>query len=98
VETLQKWQPERMSAEKVREDQLRYFQNQYHRMQYPQYLRQGFPIGSGAIEGTCKHLVSDRFGGAGMRWKLKTAEPLLHLRAALLTHPDLDLRLYATGA
>jgi hypothetical protein len=98
LEALQKWQPERTAAEKVREDQLRYFQNQYHRMQYPEYLRQGFPIGSGAIEGTCKHLASDRFRGAGMRWKLKTAEPLLHLRAALLTHPDLDLRPYATGA
>jgi hypothetical protein len=98
VEALQHWQPERPAAQKVREDQLRYFTNQHQRMNYPEYLRQGLPLGSGAVEGACKHLVSDRFRGAGMRWKTKTAEPLLHLRAALLTHPDLDLRPYATGA
>ena len=40
------------------------------------------------------HVVSDRFKGGGMRWKLPTAEPLLHLRAALLTQPRLDLRPY----
>jgi len=33
-----------------------------------------------------------------MRWKSPTAEPLLQLRAALLTHPDLDLRPYAYAA
>lgn len=64
-------------------------------MNYPEYLRQGFPIGSGAVEGACKHVVSDRFRGMGMRWKSRTAEPLLHARTALLTRPDLDLRTYA---
>jgi len=67
-------------------------------MNYPAYLRQGFPIGSGAVEGACKHVASQRFRGAGMRWKSRTAEPLLHLRAALLTHPRLDLRPYAMAA
>jgi len=95
LEALEGWQPESGSAQKVREDQLRYFRNHRHRMNYPEYLKQGFPIGSGAVEGACKHVVSDRFRGAGMRWKSKTAEPLLHARAGLLTRPDLDLRAYA---
>jgi hypothetical protein len=30
-----------------------------------------------------------------MRWKPATAEPVLQLRAALLTQPRLDLRSYA---
>jgi len=95
LEALEAWQPESGGDRKVREDQLRYFGNQRHRMKYPEYLKQGFPIGSGAVEGACKHVVSDRFRGTGMRWKSKTAEPLLHARAGLLTRPDLDLRAYA---
>jgi hypothetical protein len=95
LEALAAWQPRTQAAAKVREDQLRYFTNHRQRMNYPEYLRQGFPIGSGAVEGACKHVASDRFRGTGMRWKSKTAEPLLQLRAALLTRPDLDLRPYA---
>lgn len=95
LEALEAWAPKSAGAQKVREDQLRYFRNQRQRMNYPEYLRLGFPIGSGAVEGACKHVVSDRFRGTGMRWKSKTAEPLLHVRAALLTRPDLDLRSYA---
>jgi hypothetical protein len=48
-------------------------------VQYPDYLRRGFPIGSGAVEGACKHVVADRFGGGGMRWKLETADPVIQL-------------------
>jgi hypothetical protein len=92
---LDAWDPASAGAQKVREDQLRYFENHRSRLNYPEYLRQGFPIGSGAVEGACKHVVSDRFRCTGMRWKSKTAEPLLHARAALLTQPDLDLRTYA---
>ena len=73
-----------------------YFSGNQERMNYPEYLRLGFPIGSGAVEGACKHLVSERFKKTGMRWNKATAEPLLHLRAALLTEPDLDLRRYVS--
>jgi hypothetical protein len=79
----------------VKRVQLAYFERQQARMQYPEYLRRGFPIGSGAVEGACKHGVADRFDGSGMRWKLATADPLMHLRAALLTQPRLDLRRFA---
>jgi hypothetical protein len=98
LDALKAWAPNRASAAEVRRVNLGYFQNQRGRMDYPQYLREGWPIGSGAVEGACKHLVSDRFRGTGMRWKSPTAEPLLQLRAALLTNPDLDLRPYARAS
>lgn len=97
LEALEAWTPATTAGRKVREDQLRYFRNQRQRMNYPEYLRQGFPIGSGAVEGACKHVVSDRFRRTGMRWKSRTAEPLLQVRAALLTRPHLDLRGYAAA-
>jgi len=95
---LRCWEPKNAAAREVRRQQLGYFEKQQERMWYPTYLKLGFPIGSGAVEGACKHLVGDRFKGAGMRWKLETAEPLLHVRAALLTTPTLDLRPYALQA
>jgi hypothetical protein len=98
LRALRKWQPATPEAGEVRRQELGYFERNMHRMDYPTYLKAGLPIGSGAVEGACKHLIADRFKGAGMRWNVPTAEPVLHLRAALLTHPELDLRPYAGTA
>jgi AcrR family transcriptional regulator len=93
---LEAWEPDTAAAREVRRQELGYFRNHQARMRYPAYLRRGLPIGSGAVEGACKHLVGARFKGAGMRWKLPTAEPVVHLRAAVLTKPDIDLRAYVS--
>ena len=53
-------------------------------MDYQRYLALGWPIGTGVIEGACRHLVKDRFEQAGMRWSLKGAEEMLKLRAVYL--------------
>lgn len=95
---LRSWEPATAAAREVQRQQLGYFENQEERMYYPTYLRLGYPIGSGAVEGACKHVVTDRFKGTGMRWNLETAEPLLHVRAALLTQPLIDFRPYALAA
>lgn len=98
LNVLRSWEPGTEAGRETRRQQLGYFEKQQERMWYPTYLRSGLPIGSGAVEGACKHLVGDRFKCTGMRWKLATAEPLLHVRAALLTQPNLDLRRYAMSA
>lgn len=96
LRSLRAWQPETAAGVAVKQRELGYFTNNRERMQYPDYLLQHLPIGSGAVEGACKHLIGDRFKGTGMRWQPATAEPLIHLRAALLTQPDLDLRAYVS--
>jgi hypothetical protein len=35
--------------------------NAWH-LRYPEFLRLGFPIATGVIEGACRHLVQDRLG------------------------------------
>jgi hypothetical protein len=37
-------------------------------MRYDQYLAQGWPIGTGVVEGACRHVVKDRMEQSGMRW------------------------------
>jgi hypothetical protein len=52
------------------------------RMRYDEYLRAGYPIASGVIEGACRHLVKDRMERSGMRWTLEGARNMLNVRAA----------------
>ena len=58
-----------------------YFERNLPYMDYAAYLALGWPIASGVIEGACRHFVKDRCELSGMRWSLKGAEQLLHLRA-----------------
>lgn len=50
-------------------------------MKYNEYLKNGYPIATGIIEGACRYLVKDRMEITGARWGLKGAEAILKLRA-----------------
>lgn len=50
-------------------------------MRYDEYLRAGYPIASGVIEGACRHLVKDRMERAGMHWKPAGAQAMLDVRS-----------------
>lgn len=58
-----------------------YFRRNLPFMDYAEYLRRGWPIGTGVIEGTCRHLVKDRMELSGMHWTIAGAGALLALRA-----------------
>ncbi len=60
-----------------------YARNAPH-MRYDAYLAAGWPIGTGVVEGACRHLVKDRLEQAGMRWTRRGAQALLDLRALRL--------------
>ena len=63
---------------------IQYFQNNRKYMRYNEYLKQGYPIGSGVVEGACRHLVKDRMELTGMRWRVPGAQAILKLRAVSL--------------
>ena len=58
-----------------------YFQRNLPYMDYATYLKRGWPIASGVIEGACRHFVKDRCELSGMRWTQPGVENLLRLRA-----------------
>jgi hypothetical protein len=58
-----------------------YFQKNRQRMRYDVYLREGYPIASGVIEGACRHLIKDRMERAGMHWTPVGAQAMLDLRS-----------------
>lgn len=57
-----------------------YFANNARRMRYDEYLRAGYPIASGVIEGACRHVIKDRMEHGGMRWTLAGAQAMLNVR------------------
>ena len=68
-----------------------YFENNRHRMNYGDYLREGYPIASRPtcgrcpIEGSCRHVVEDRLDRTGMRWSLAGALAMLANRTISLS-------------
>lgn len=62
-----------------------YFYRNRGRMHYDDYLRRGWPITTGVVEGACKNLVKDRMERSGMRWTQQGAEAVLKLRATYLS-------------
>ena len=67
---------------------LTYFRNHVHRMNYPEYLRQGWQIGSGSIESACKTVINQRLCMGGMRWGEDGSDAVAHLRAAYRSGSD----------
>jgi len=67
---------------KVQKTNLGYFRHNRKRMRYGTYRKQGLFIGSGTVESACKHLVQQRFKGAGMRWSEHGFKHLMAIRIA----------------
>lgn len=79
------------------EDARTYFTRNAPRMDYPRFVARQFPIGSGAVESSCKCLVEARLKQAGMRWGIPGSQAIASLRALhrsgrwatfWQTHPD----------
>jgi hypothetical protein len=62
---------------------INYLTNNRERMDYARYLADGLRIGSGAIESSCKRLLSQRLKGPGMRWKEQSAQTVCRLRCLI---------------
>lgn len=69
---------------------IRYFTKNQHRMRYDAYIQNGLPIGTGSVEGACKHLVMTRMEGCGMRWKQTGAQAILKIRTIYINKMEED--------
>jgi hypothetical protein len=83
--------PCRGEAAPVRDEQVGYFANQAGRMAYDRYRAAGWDIGSGMVEGACKHLIGAREKGPGMRWTEAGANAVAQVRVLLFNGAAADL-------
>ncbi len=70
-------------ARTVIDAKLHYLKNGRARMDYARFERAGWPIGSGAVEATCKHLVKERFCVTGAHWRRENIPRMLALRLSV---------------
>ena len=79
---LREWDwPRRPGLGEAADEVIGYLERHAHRMEYPEYLANGWCIGSGAVESACKTVVGQRLKLAGMRWGEDGAHAVCHLRA-----------------
>ena len=65
-----------------------YYTNNQHRMDYAEYRKKGYWIGSGTIESACKQIATARLKIAGARWTTSGAIATAKARAAWLSNGD----------
>jgi hypothetical protein len=71
------------AARGAAEAQTPYFMTNAKRMKYGTFRRKGYFIGSGAIEGACRHIVAQRTKLSGMRWSCSGAQNVLAFRCLI---------------
>lgn len=67
-------------AQQVRAQTFAYLEQRLEQIQYAEFLAQGYPIGSGAVESANKLVVEARLKGSGMHWERVNVNPMLALR------------------
>ncbi|MFK7949909.1 MAG: hypothetical protein AB8G11_20130 [Saprospiraceae bacterium] len=68
-------------TKKSEKDKLkRYLENNRKRMNYPDFIKRGLLIGSGAIESAHRTVIQKRLKLAGQRWSIQGAKNMLNLR------------------
>lgn len=63
--------------------QLAYLKKRVEQMDYPRFVAEQWPIGSGMVESANKLVVEERLKGAGMHWAEENVNPMLALRNAI---------------
>ena len=95
-QALQKLRPQTKRAKARVRRFGRYLEANAHRLDYPSYIAQGLPIGSGLVEAEVKTVVNQRTKRSGMRWSVPGAQALLAFRALVLSAPARLERFWAT--
>jgi hypothetical protein len=82
LRNIEKLRPGTKRQTDLRRTNLTYFDGNRERMRYGRFRSEGLFVGSGFVESACKHVVQQRFKGAGMRWKKTGLKCLMAIRVA----------------
>jgi hypothetical protein len=81
---LKRTRPCKKAARKALAQLIGYVERNRTRIRYQEPWYHGLAVGSGSVEGACKHVIQSRFKRAGMRWKQPGFLNVLALRIASL--------------
>lgn len=77
-------QPWSTEGARLLKNLIAYVETHREHMKYPEFVTKGYPIASGAVEGTNKHLMISRCRRSGQTWTRANLQHLLTLRTALV--------------
>lgn len=84
LSALKRMRPWKKTTRKALAQLIGYVVRNRTRIRYREPWHSGLAVGSGAVEGACKHIIQHRFKRAGMRWKRPGFLNVLALRLARL--------------
>jgi hypothetical protein len=84
LSALKRMRPGKQAIRAALAQLIGYVERNRTRIRYQEPWHRGLAVGSGAVEGACKHIIQRRFKRAGMRWKLPGFLNVLALRLARL--------------
>jgi len=84
LSALKRTRPWKNTVREALAQLIGYVERNRTRIRYQVPWNTGLAVGSGAVEGACKHVIQSRFKRAGMRWKLAGFLNVLALRTARL--------------
>lgn len=84
-------QPDLTAKDDAAQQAVTYYTNNRLRMNYADYRKQGYQIGSGTIESAVKQIAVQRLKVSGARWNLDSARDVAKARAAYLSDQWDDL-------
>lgn len=68
---------------KIIEGNINYFIPRIDQMNYVEYRKKRYPIGSGTIESACKNVIGGRFKQGGMHWAKGSSDAMLQIRCSI---------------
>jgi hypothetical protein len=91
IQAVVAWAPQDDPGRHLRRKTIAYLVTHQHRMRYKLFRSQGYHIGSGVMESSCRWVVQQRMKSSGMRWSEKGATAMLALRTAYCSQADEDI-------
>jgi hypothetical protein len=84
VASLQALERSHPGLAKILQTEANYFEQNKERMRYPEFRKQGFFVGSGVVEASCKTAIG-RLKQSGMFWTVRGANAIIALRCCQLS-------------
>jgi hypothetical protein len=88
IQRARRSRSDRLTAKdrKIITQNLAYFERNAHRMRYGRFRQMKLPIGTGAVEGSCRFVVQSRLKRPGARWSPTGLDNMLALKLARLNN------------
>ncbi len=80
IQEVEKLETKKQKAKEKKELLLNYLKSNKKRIDYGKFRKQGYLIGSGAIEAAHRNVIQKRLKLSGQRWTMKGAQQVANIR------------------